>query len=129
LVAVASLATKKSDNKRSRTEQLHLITITDPFRADFELRQKIPERKHEMVDEKYWNDYFDTHNDRRFDDLVNDFYTEDATFENPKVQVRGRKEIIGYLMRNPEYTGHPIRFALDTESGINWTLNPVVTGQ
>ena len=33
------------------------------------------------------------------------------------------------LLQNPEYTGHPIRFKLDTESGSNWTLNPVLTGQ
>ena len=33
------------------------------------------------------------------------------------------------MMQNPEYTGHPIRFELDTESGNNWTLNPVLTGQ
>ena len=32
-------------------------------------------------------------------------------------------------VRNPVYTGHPIRFQLDTESGINWTGNPVLTGQ
>ena len=53
-----------------------------------------------MVDEKYWNDYFDTHNDGRFEDLVNDFYTEDAIFENPKARMRGRKEIIGYLKQS-----------------------------
>lgn len=51
------------------------------------------------IDEKYWNDYFDTHNDRRFEDFVNGFFTEDATFENPKIQVRGRKEIIGFLQQ------------------------------
>ena len=50
-----------------------------------------------MVDEKYWNNYFDTHNDGRLEDLVNDFYTEDATFENPRTQVRGRKALIGFL--------------------------------
>ena len=33
------------------------------------------------------------------------------------------------LLRNPVYTGHSIRFQLDTESGINWTGNPVLTGQ
>jgi hypothetical protein len=50
-----------------------------------------------MVDEKYWNDYFETHNEGRFEDLVNDFYSEDATFENPKAQARGRKELIAFL--------------------------------
>ena len=33
------------------------------------------------------------------------------------------------ILQNPEYTGHPIRFELDTESGKDWTLNPVLTGQ
>ena len=32
-------------------------------------------------------------------------------------------------MQNPEYTGHSIRFELDTESGSNWTPNPFLTGQ
>lgn len=50
-----------------------------------------------MVSEKYWKDYFNTHSDRRFEDLVNDFYSADTTFENPKAKVRGRKELIGLL--------------------------------
>ena len=49
------------------------------------------------IEENYWKDYFNTHNDRRFDDLVNDFYTEDAVFENPKIQVVGREQLISFL--------------------------------
>ena len=60
------------------------------------------------IDEKYWNDYFDTHNERRFEDFVNGFFTEDATFENPKIQVRGRKEIIGFLKQ----TNQDVKIAL-----------------
>lgn len=55
-----------------------------------------------QIDENYWNDYFDTHNARRFDDLVNDFYTEDAAFENPKVQVVGRDQLISFLQQTNE---------------------------
>ena len=52
------------------------------------------------IDENYWKDYFDTHNDRRFDDLVNRFYAEDASFENPKVQVVGREQILSFLKQS-----------------------------
>ena len=53
-----------------------------------------------QIDENYWKDYFDTHNDRRFDDLVNNFYTEDAAFENPKIQVVRREQIVGFLTQS-----------------------------
>jgi putative transposase len=32
-------------------------------------------------------------------------------------------------LRNPEYTGHQFRFELDTDSGSDWTVNPILTGQ
>jgi hypothetical protein len=32
------------------------------------------------VDEAYWQDYFRTHNERRFEELVTRFYAEDALF-------------------------------------------------
>jgi hypothetical protein len=54
------------------------------------------------VDESYWNDYFRTHNEERFDDLVNRFYTEDLAFDNPKTQANGRKELILFLQRSSE---------------------------
>jgi hypothetical protein len=53
-----------------------------------------------QIDENYWKDYFGTHNDRRFDDLVNDFYTEDAAFENPKIQLKGREQLIRFLKQS-----------------------------
>jgi hypothetical protein len=52
------------------------------------------------IDENYWKDYFETHNDRRFHDLVNDFYTEDVVFENPKIQVIGRDQVVGFLVKS-----------------------------
>ena len=98
-----------------------------------------------MVDEKYWNDYFDTHNDGRFEDLVNDFYTEDATFENPKAQLRGRKEIIGFLRQanqdvkielipqtvvmNPGVTAVELDCVIHAKQDLpNFLLGPMNTG-
>ena len=52
------------------------------------------------VDETYWKQYYATHNDRRFDDLVNDFFTPDATFENPKTQTRGREQLIRFFKQS-----------------------------
>jgi hypothetical protein len=28
----------------------------------------------------------------------------------------------------PEYTGHPFRFQLDTDSGTDWTVFPILSG-
>ncbi len=53
-----------------------------------------------QVDENYWNQYYATHNDRRFDDLVNDFFTPDAIFENPKTQVTGREQLIRFFKQS-----------------------------
>lgn len=55
------------------------------------------------VDEAYWQDYYDTHNSRRFVDLVDNFYTEDATFENPKIQTKGRKQLVAFLEQSNEF--------------------------
>jgi hypothetical protein len=49
------------------------------------------------VDETYWHDYFRTHNERRFKELVTGFYAEDALFSNPKAEARGREQIIAFL--------------------------------
>jgi hypothetical protein len=61
--------------------------------------------------------------------------------ENESINVKGKNYVIDkdidkhdkygltFYLQNPEYTGHPIRFELDTEPGSNWTLNPVLTGQ
>jgi hypothetical protein len=115
------------------------------IRADFELGQGIPKRRQEMVDKTYWNDYFDTHNDGRFEDLVNDFYTEDATFGNPKTQVRGRKELIGFLKQaiqdvkieliprtivmNPGVTAVELDCVIHAKQDLpNFLLGPMNTG-
>lgn len=55
------------------------------------------------VDEAYWHDYFDTHNSRRFGDLVDNFYAADATFENPKVRAVGREQLIAFLEQSNEF--------------------------
>ncbi len=56
-----------------------------------------------QVDEAYWHDYFDTHNSRRFVDLVDNFYTTDVTFENPKIQAKGREQLIAFLEQSNEF--------------------------
>ena len=72
-----------------------------------------------QVDESYWKDYFDTHNDRRFDDLVNNFYTEDAAFENPKIQVKGREKLISSLIQsNQDMWIELIPCAIITTTGV-----------
>ena len=50
-----------------------------------------------IIEEQYWNNYYKTHNERRFDALVNNFYADDAVFENPKVQAFGRKQILAFF--------------------------------
>lgn len=31
-------------------------------------------------------------------------------------------------LQNPEYSGHPFRFELDTDSGTDWTEFPILSG-
>jgi len=31
-------------------------------------------------------------------------------------------------LQNPVYSGQQIRFELDTQSGLNWTANPILPG-
>ena len=50
------------------------------------------------VDEAYWRDYFETHNARRFKDLVNRFYAENALFANPKIEARGREQLLTFFV-------------------------------
>ena len=33
------------------------------------------------------------------------------------------------ILQNPEYTEHRFRFELDTDSGTDWTVNPIWSGQ
>ena len=49
------------------------------------------------VDEAYWRDYFRTHNEGRFEDLVTGFYAGDAVFANPRVQLRGWDQILDFF--------------------------------
>jgi hypothetical protein len=56
-----------------------------------------------QVDEAYWQEYYDTHNSRRFVDLVDNFYTTDATFENPKTQAKGREQLLAFLEQSNEF--------------------------
>lgn len=49
------------------------------------------------VDRNYWLDYFQTYNSKRYDDLVNHFYTEAPTFQNPKYQLAGRRAIADFF--------------------------------
>jgi hypothetical protein len=70
------------------------------------------------IDEKY--DYYRTHNERRFDDLVNGFFAEDASFENPKMQAKGRQQIIDFLKQSSEF----VRINLMPRSIV---INPGVT--
>jgi hypothetical protein len=48
------------------------------------------------------------------------FFTEDATFENPKVQARGREQIIGFLKQSSQF----VRIDLIPRSIV---INPSVT--
>ena len=49
------------------------------------------------VDQNYWNEYFQTYNAKKYDDLVNNFYTENPTFQNPKYQLAGRRAIADFF--------------------------------
>ncbi len=49
------------------------------------------------VDQAYWHAYFRTHNEGRFEELVAGFYAPDAVFANPRVQLRGRKQILDFF--------------------------------
>ena len=49
------------------------------------------------VDTPYWQEYFQTYNAKRYDDLVNNFYAEQSTFENPKYKLEGRRAIADFF--------------------------------
>ena len=50
-----------------------------------------------QINEAYWHDYYNTHNNRHFDDLVARFFAEDAVFENPKVRAVGHPQILDFF--------------------------------
>ncbi|RJR33393.1 MAG: nuclear transport factor 2 family protein [Deltaproteobacteria bacterium] len=49
------------------------------------------------VNRAYWDEYFQTYNQKRYDDLVNYFYTDNPTFQNPKYQLAGRRAIANFF--------------------------------
>lgn len=49
------------------------------------------------VDRAYWHAYFSAHNEQRFEDLVTGFYAPDAVYSNPKVQLRGRAQLLDFF--------------------------------
>jgi hypothetical protein len=49
------------------------------------------------VDAQYWQEYFQTYNAKRYDDLVNNFYAEQPTFQNPKYKLAGRQAIADFF--------------------------------
>lgn len=51
----------------------------------------------QTVDQAYWHTYFRAHNEGRFEELVAGFYAPDAVFANPRVQLKGRKEILDFF--------------------------------
>lgn len=51
------------------------------------------------VNSEYWNEYFKTYNEKRYDDLVNNFYTETPTFQNPKFNLTGRSQIADFFKK------------------------------
>jgi len=63
------------------------------------------------VDAQYWQEYFRTYNAKLYDDLVNNFYAEQPTFQNPKFKLAGRRAIAEF------FTGHHI--------DVDETLTPI----
>ena len=52
------------------------------------------------VDQNYWFEYYQVYNAKRYADLVNNFFTENPTFQNPKFIGKSRKEIIDFFTQN-----------------------------
>jgi hypothetical protein len=50
-----------------------------------------------QVDREFWRQYFETYNAKRYDNLVNNFYTAQATFENPKYRLEGPRAIAEFF--------------------------------
>jgi hypothetical protein len=63
------------------------------------------------VDKQYWQEYFQTYNAKRYDDLVNNFYAAQPTFQNPKYKLEGRQAIADF------FTQHHI--------DVNETITPI----
>jgi len=55
------------------------------------------------VNREYWQEYFDMYNSKHYDDLVNNFYLADATFQNPKYQITWREAIARFFQEHHLY--------------------------
>ena len=49
------------------------------------------------VDTQFWQDYFNAYNSKQYDKLMNEFYAEDAIFQNPKQKFVGREAILKHF--------------------------------
>jgi len=52
------------------------------------------------VDKQYWQAYFQVYNAKRYDDLVNNFYGAQPTFQNPKYKLEGRQAIADFFTQH-----------------------------
>ncbi len=52
------------------------------------------------VNRDYWDEYFQTYNQKRYDDLVNNFYADQPTFQNPKYKLEGRQAIADFFKQH-----------------------------
>ena len=55
------------------------------------------------VNEQYWHRYYQTHNEARFVDLVDEFFHVDGALENPNYEVRGRDALLDYFQGASEH--------------------------
>jgi len=60
------------------------------------------------VDTQYWREYFQTYNAKRYDDLVNNFYVGQPTFQNPKYKLAGRAAIADFFTQQHTYVDETI---------------------
>jgi hypothetical protein len=56
-----------------------------------------------QVDQEFWRQYFETYHAKRFHDLVNNFYSEHPTFQNPKHKLVGRSAIADFFTQQHIY--------------------------
>jgi hypothetical protein len=56
-----------------------------------------------QVDREFWRQYFETYNAKRFNDLVNNFYSEHPIFQNPKHKLVGRSAIADFFTQQHTY--------------------------
>ena len=56
-----------------------------------------------QVDREFWRQYFETYNAKRYNDLVNNFYSEHPIFQNPKHKLVGRSAIADFFIQQHTY--------------------------